>query len=191
MWRLQLAALAGAVFAGFLLLQPHVAQAVGCGDYLTQRDAQARLRDDPSDPENLDPDGNGIACERNPQPYDRTPVPRPNLATATPEEPTETPAVEEEAPPEEEAPAGNEEPQAGEPTATPGVRSPLLGPTPPPLMYLQGGTAPYVRPGQTTATPSTFCCVQGADSSTGAVVLQHALGVIQPPSTGDGGLVEK
>jgi hypothetical protein len=179
---------------GFLLLtaallQPHFALAVGCGDYLTQAQAQARLRADPSDPEGLDPDNNGIACDRNPQPYDRTPVPRPGAATATPTPPaTPTPEATKEAPPEESPPP--------EPTAAPAPRSPLLGPVPPPLMYLQGGAAPpYVNGSSAqsgeTASAGGIANVQGADSTIGAVVMQRALGVIQPPNTGDGGLLEK
>ena len=34
-----------------------------CGAYATQEEAQAVLDADPSDPEGLDPDGNGVACE--------------------------------------------------------------------------------------------------------------------------------
>lgn len=37
-----------------------------CADYPTQEAAQAELDRDPSDPNNLDGDGNGIACEGNP-----------------------------------------------------------------------------------------------------------------------------
>lgn len=179
------AVLLASVIGGWLLA-PSLVTAAGCDDYLTQREAQARLRADPTDPEGLDPDNNGIACERNPQPYDTTPVVRPGVATptATPE-PEETLPIEEPAVPEEE-------PEALEPdgaTPTPGVRSPLLGPPPPPLIYLQGGAPPpYVRSGETTATPSTLAYVQGADPSVGPAVMQRALGVIQPPNTGDGGL---
>nr|MBA2610019.1 excalibur calcium-binding domain-containing protein [Actinomycetota bacterium] len=49
-----------------------------CSDFTTQADAQAHLRDDPSDPDRLDDDGNGIACESNGGAQDRNPV-----ATAT------------------------------------------------------------------------------------------------------------
>ncbi len=45
-------------------------------DFKSQADAQAVLRADPSDPNRLDGDRNGIACEANPVPYDREPVPR-------------------------------------------------------------------------------------------------------------------
>ena len=47
-----------------------------CSGYPSQAAAQAALRADPSDPNNLDPDDDGIACENNPGPYDRTPVNR-------------------------------------------------------------------------------------------------------------------
>jgi hypothetical protein len=45
-------------------------------DFASQADAQAVLRADPSDPNRLDADKDGIACERNPAPYDRAPVAR-------------------------------------------------------------------------------------------------------------------
>jgi hypothetical protein len=51
--------------------------AYNCADFTSQADAQAVLRADPSDPKRLDADKDGIACERNPAPYDPTPVPRP------------------------------------------------------------------------------------------------------------------
>jgi LPXTG-motif cell wall-anchored protein len=45
-----------------------------CSDFSSQAAAQAHLRADPSDPDGLDGDNDGIACESNPAPYDRTPV---------------------------------------------------------------------------------------------------------------------
>ena len=45
-----------------------------CSDFDSQAAAQAHLRADPSDPDGLDSDGDGIACETLPAPYDRTPV---------------------------------------------------------------------------------------------------------------------
>ncbi len=39
-----------------------------CEDFISQADAQAELRDNPSDPNNLDDDNNGIACDA--FPYD-------------------------------------------------------------------------------------------------------------------------
>ena len=45
-----------------------------CKDFRSQANAQAVLRADPSDPNRLDGDGNGIACERKRGPYDREPV---------------------------------------------------------------------------------------------------------------------
>jgi len=41
-----------------------------CPDFKSQADAQAVLRADPRDPNRLDGDKDGIACERNPAPYD-------------------------------------------------------------------------------------------------------------------------
>lgn len=50
-----------------------------CVDFSSQKAAQAQLRADPSDPYNLDPDTNGIACDITAAPYknsasDKTPV---------------------------------------------------------------------------------------------------------------------
>jgi len=47
-----------------------------CSDFKSQADAQAVLRADPQDPNRLDSDKDGIACESNRAPYDRVPVPR-------------------------------------------------------------------------------------------------------------------
>jgi hypothetical protein len=48
-----------------------------CGDFASQAQAQAVLRADPRDPNKLDTNKDGIACESNPAPKDLTPVPRP------------------------------------------------------------------------------------------------------------------
>ena len=48
-----------------------------CSDFKSQADAQAVLRADPSDPNKLDTDGDGIACESNPGPSDLVKVSRP------------------------------------------------------------------------------------------------------------------
>src|SRR5688572_4377562 len=58
------------------LFAPGLATAAGCADYRSQAAAQQRLRGNPSDPEGLDVDGDGIACENNPAPFDRSPVNR-------------------------------------------------------------------------------------------------------------------
>jgi Excalibur calcium-binding domain len=47
-----------------------------CPDFASQADAQAVLRADPSDPNKLDGDRDGIACEINPVPRDLTRVSR-------------------------------------------------------------------------------------------------------------------
>jgi LPXTG-motif cell wall-anchored protein len=63
------------VVALILLAPAALAQAdTDCSDYASQAAAQAALRADPSDPNGLDGDGDGIACESNPAPFDRTPV---------------------------------------------------------------------------------------------------------------------
>ncbi|MGQ0678793.1 MAG: hypothetical protein ACT4OM_03900 [Actinomycetota bacterium] len=48
--------------------------AYSCLEFASQADAQAVLRADPSDPNKLDDDGDGIACPDQPEPEDRTPV---------------------------------------------------------------------------------------------------------------------
>lgn len=50
--------------------------AFNCSDFKSQADAQAVLRAAPSDPNKLDTDRDGIACENNPAPKDLNPVPR-------------------------------------------------------------------------------------------------------------------
>jgi micrococcal nuclease len=47
-----------------------------CSDFRSQADAQAVLRADPSDPNRLDTDREGIACQSNPDPRDLVKVPR-------------------------------------------------------------------------------------------------------------------
>ena len=47
-----------------------------CGDFTSQAQAQAVLRADPRDPNRLDTDKDGVACESNTGQQDRTPVPR-------------------------------------------------------------------------------------------------------------------
>lgn len=47
-----------------------------CEDFETQEEAQAVLDDDPSDPNNLDPNGDGIACALLPPASDLDPAPR-------------------------------------------------------------------------------------------------------------------
>ena len=64
-----------AAVALILVAPAALAQAdTDCSDYASQAAAQAALRADPSDPNGLDADGDGIACESNPAPFDRTPV---------------------------------------------------------------------------------------------------------------------
>jgi hypothetical protein len=49
---------------------------LNCSDFASQAAAQAELRRDPSDPNRLDTDRDGIACESNRAPFDRNPVRR-------------------------------------------------------------------------------------------------------------------
>ena len=55
-----------------LLLPAGVALAPSCGDSPSQAAAQAAYRADPTGLQTLDRDGDGIACEDNPAPYDLT-----------------------------------------------------------------------------------------------------------------------
>jgi hypothetical protein len=53
--------------------------AYNCADFVSQADAQAVLRADPTDPNQLDTDRprpDGVACESNRAPFDRVAVPR-------------------------------------------------------------------------------------------------------------------
>lgn len=50
--------------------------AFNCGDFASQADAQAVLRADPTDPNRLDSDRDGVACESNRSPKDLVPVGR-------------------------------------------------------------------------------------------------------------------
>jgi Excalibur calcium-binding domain len=50
--------------------------AYNCPHFASQADAQAVLRADPTDPNRLDADYDGIACESNRAPFDLTPAPR-------------------------------------------------------------------------------------------------------------------
>jgi hypothetical protein len=66
------------VVAGFDALR-YIGQGdrYNCADFASQAQAQAVLRADPRDPNNLDGnDNDGIACETRPSPFDRVPVVR-------------------------------------------------------------------------------------------------------------------
>ena len=61
---------------------------LNCNNFASQADAQAHLRANPSDPDHLDADGDGIACESRPAPKDLVKVDRSVGATATTAAPT-------------------------------------------------------------------------------------------------------
>jgi hypothetical protein len=64
------AALAAALAATSLTFAgPAVADSHNCPDYASQAEAQEAYEADTSDPNGLDRDGDGIACESNPAPY--------------------------------------------------------------------------------------------------------------------------
>jgi len=58
--------------------------AFNCSSFKSQSQAQAVLRADPSDPNGLDTDRDGIACESFPAPKDLVPVPRTATKASTP-----------------------------------------------------------------------------------------------------------
>src|SRR5215210_4843340 len=59
---------AGLMFCAFLLTAtPSEAQDLDCSDFQFQEDAQEELESDRSDPNNLDNDNDGIACESLPR----------------------------------------------------------------------------------------------------------------------------
>jgi LPXTG-motif cell wall-anchored protein len=65
------------VFGALVVAAPGALAQAGdqdCSDFPSQAAAQRHLRADPSDPDGLDADSDGIACESNPAPFDRTPV---------------------------------------------------------------------------------------------------------------------
>jgi hypothetical protein len=57
---------------------PYIGQGdvFNCADFMSQADAQSVLRADPTDPNGLDRDVDGIACETNKAPKDLVPVAR-------------------------------------------------------------------------------------------------------------------
>nr|ART36860.1 D171 [uncultured bacterium] len=63
------------IFSLLFAWLPSTAQAA-CEDFQNQADAQDFLRGDSNDPDGLDPDNDGIACEDLPEPRDDTPVER-------------------------------------------------------------------------------------------------------------------
>ncbi|MEO8458876.1 MAG: excalibur calcium-binding domain-containing protein [Chloroflexota bacterium] len=74
---------------------------LNCSDFSNQAAAQQHLRDDPSDPDHLDGDHDGIACESLKCPCDKTPIGQPTpiptpAPTAPPptQEPTPVPTAQ-------------------------------------------------------------------------------------------------
>ena len=75
-WR---ALYAGALLVAAMLTLTPAAFAqdlLNCEDFDSQDEAQDELRANPDDPDNLDDDDDGIACETLPPPRDENPVPR-------------------------------------------------------------------------------------------------------------------
>lgn len=76
------------VVGGLLSIATAAHADLNCSDFPSQAAAQAHLRANPSDPDHLDTDGDGIACESNPAPKDLVKVDRSAAATATTAAPT-------------------------------------------------------------------------------------------------------
>src|SRR5581483_3814864 len=112
-------ALAAVVFGAFVigLAKPAYAD-LNCSDFPNQAAAQAHLRANPSDPDRLDADRDGIACERNRCPCDKTPVNR-NVAPPPPPPPAPRPA-----PPPPPAPAPAPVPAPAPPPPPPPAPAP-------------------------------------------------------------------
>ncbi len=68
------------------------AQGPNCGGFATQEEAQAVLNADPSDPNGLDLDFDGVACESTGTVEEPAPAPDPTEAPAPAPDPTEAPA---------------------------------------------------------------------------------------------------
>ncbi len=58
-----LGAILAVVLGVLMLAPPHAVADVDCGDFSTREEAQAHFEADESDPDGLDRDGDGIACE--------------------------------------------------------------------------------------------------------------------------------
>ncbi len=129
------------------LAAPAHAQDRDCGDFVFQEDAQAVLNADPSDPNGLDADHDGIACEALLRRGDLgTPTMRPPSPTSTPTAPTSAPPS---------------------PTMTPTTPATTLTPT----QGVRGGLG-----GASTAGPTEWdialglTCLTGASLATAYVV---------------------
>lgn len=77
-------ALLGPVFPASAQLATPLAADLNCGDFQYQEDAQAVYNQDPSDPNHLDDDKDGIACETRPhRPQQNTTAPSAGQPSAT------------------------------------------------------------------------------------------------------------
>jgi hypothetical protein len=66
-WSLVVAgALLACVDAGLIQAEPHTGDLHNCEDFTYREDAQQHLAENPSDPDNLDDDDDGLACEHLP-----------------------------------------------------------------------------------------------------------------------------
>lgn len=92
---LRLFIIGGLIAAGFYAANvasaDHTGNTYNCDNFADQASAQNHYRRHPGDQDQLDADGDGVACESNRAPFDRTPVLRVVASTATP---TRVPVVQ-------------------------------------------------------------------------------------------------
>jgi hypothetical protein len=143
------------------------AQDVDCGDFAFQEDAQAVLNADPSDPNRLDADDDGIACEVLLRRGDLvTPTMRPPSPTMTSASPTMTSAS-----PTMTTAAPTTAPPSPTPTPTTSAPRPVAPATMTPSQGVRGGIG-----GASSAGPSKWdiaiglVCLTSAGLATGYVI---------------------
>lgn len=161
--------LAALAALSFVIPGTPIVEAVNCSDFASQAAAQAYLRANPSDPDGLDGNDDGIACESLPAPRDEVPVTAAigPYQTATP---TATATVS--------------------PTAT-ATLSPTATATPVTTATVSpsaSATATSVTTVVATATPVIPTATRTAlPPPTPQPVSPSS---VRPPSTGDGGLIQ-
>ncbi len=120
--------------AGVTLAQ----DSLNCDDFDSQGEAQDELRSNPSDPNNLDDDNDGIACETLPPPRDENSVPPPGGAQPK-DQPKSPPKDQPKQPPPPQ-------PKAPPPPAPPPPLMNAGGPSEGPVPPMPGGSCPQEYP---------------------------------------------
>lgn len=169
--------------AAFVMMTPstkHVFAAKTCGDFESQAAAQAYLSDSPGDPDGLDPDHNGIACENIPCPCDTVPV---DWFTAS--NPTTTPSSQ---PTASSTPTGSTGATGSTGSSSAGAAS---GPSGPKVVVVSQGVYNAVVAAINEGRDPVLVYNQLAripDTPTITVPTFNAGNTITPPNTGDAGL---